>query len=158
MVHMQGFTPKAVSKALRRSEPTPPPAPPPSVQTSIRLELNIAQVVGAACWAWGAYSGHKNNLAEQEQKILELAHKNSGWLTEVDVVQALDYSPSKAKACLKRLIETGHCQEFSGRLGAVVYVFPALMPLVVGCSYCDADIVVDKYRFCPNCGAPVTST
>jgi hypothetical protein len=155
---MQGFTPKSVSKALRRSEPEPAPAPPPPrVQSTINLQINVAQVLGAACSVWGVYAGYKANLAAEEQKVLELAHKNSGWLSEVDVVQALGYSPSKAQACLKRLIETEHCREYSGRLGVTIYVFPRLMPLVVGCNYCDSDIVVDKYRFCPNCGAAVSS-
>ncbi len=155
------MTPKKIAEGLRRQreeeDRKPAPPPPPAPKTTTTVNVNLGGLFSAATWAWGRYSDHQKQVAQDEAKVLELAARNFGWLTEVQVVEGLSFSVKAAQACMERLVNAQLCERFPGRQGFPVYVFPQFLPPLRTCAYCDTEYIKGNIPKCPACGAPEAS-
>lgn len=159
-----GFSPKKIAEGLRRDRdddqkrerpPERPPQRPRESKTTVNV--NLSGLVSAATWAWGRYSDHQKQVAQDEARVLELAARNFGWLTEAQVVEGLGFSVKAAQACMERLVKAELCERFVGKQGFPVYVFPQFLPPMRACEYCDTEYITGPIPKCPACGARAQS-
>jgi hypothetical protein len=155
------MTPKKIAEGLRRQReeererrPEPRPAPPPVQNRTTTVNVNLGGLVSAATWAWDRYTDRQKQVAQEEAKVMELAARNHGWLTESQVVEGLGFSVKAAQACMDRLVNAQLCERFIGRQGFPVYVFPQFLPPLRQCEYCDTEYIKGAIPKCPACGAP----
>lgn len=157
------MTPKKIAEGLRRQreeekerrpQPQPQPRPDPPVQHKTTVNVNLGGLVSAATWAWDRYTDRQKQVARDEARVLELAARNFGWLTESQVVEGLGFSVKAAQACMERLLNAQLCERYTGRQGFPVYVFPQFLPPMRMCAYCDTEYIQGGIPKCPACGAP----
>lgn len=150
------FTPETVAKMVTKEKPQPPaqkPEPRTSEPGVSMLDVGLALVrlgthVGTAYWR------REQAWRQQEQAILAAAKENQGWLTETQMLAAVNFDHRNAKLAIQRLCEKEMCQVFTGRYNVSVYVFPTFLPLERVCEYCDQDRPPSLEVTCPCCGAP----
>jgi len=150
------FTPESIAKIVVKDKPVPPPKksePRPQAPGVNFLDVGLALVrlgtsVGSAYW--------RRELAwrQQEQAILAAAKENQGWLTETQMLAAINFDHRNAKLAIQRLCEKELCQVYPGRYGMSVYVFVTFLPVERTCDYCDQTRPPSVEVTCPCCGAP----
>lgn len=155
---LKRFTPENVAKIVVKEKPAPPPAPKKAESRSsdpgvTMLDVGLALVrlgtrVGTAYWR------REQAWRQQEQAILAAAKENQGWLTETQMLAAINFDHRNARLAIQRLCEKDLCQVFSGRYNVSVYVFAAFLPLERTCEYCDQNRPPSVEVTCPCCGAP----
>ena len=142
---MQGFRPEAVARALKKPEPEPRP--------SWLTWENGLKLVALGTKVGSAYYKHQRYWSEREQRVLEAARLHHGWLTEAELLEALEYRPQEVSRVVARLCEQGWCRQLVSRLGAPLYLFEAFLPPLHFCEYCDQERAPGLVA-CGCCGAP----
>lgn len=146
---MQGFRPEAVARALRKPAPEPPP-PAPSWFTW----ENGLKLVALGTKVGTAYYKHQQYWWSREERVLAAARENCGWLTEAQLLQALEYRHKEVARVTASLCEKGLCRQLVSRRGQPIYVFDAFLPPVRFCDYCDQERPAGPVSSCSCCGAP----
>lgn len=147
---MQGFRPEAVARALKKPEPPPPPAPPSwfTWENGLRLVV-LGAKVGTA------YYQHQQYWCRREEVVLAAARQHHGWLTEAQLLQALEYRHKEVARVSASLCEKGLCRLLTSRHGQPLYLFDAFLPPVRFCDYCDQERTPGPVATtCSCCGAP----
>ncbi len=114
----------------------------------------VKGIIGAAIWAYGRWNDHQKSLAEQEQRLLDLAYHNRGWFTHTEAVHAI---PRGAVECIERLKEAGLVEQMMSKTNQPVYVVAQFLPPTVECGYCHAIYDVGEVTSCRKCGATIAT-
>ncbi|MBS2040868.1 hypothetical protein JST97_38125 [bacterium] len=148
---MQGFRPEAVALVLKK--PSPEPQPPPR-STWLTWE-NGLKLVAIGAKVGSAYYQHQQYWLSREQCILSAARRQHGWLTEAQVLEALEYKHKEVSRVTTSLCDKGICRQLRSRQGQPLYLFDAFLPPVRFCQYCDQERShAPPDLTCPCCGAP----
>lgn len=145
----RGFTPEAISESLHRQKPPETPAVKKKAwitwETGVTL-LKVGTQVGYAVYK------HQQFWCQLDGRVLAAARENQGWLSQADLLAAVDYRAEHARKVSDRLVKQGVCRVLIGRHGHPVYLFESLMPPRRLCEYCDQPR--QGHRSCCQCGAP----
>jgi len=101
----------------------------------------------------GAYYQHQKYWSSREQRILSAARQQHGWLSEAQVLEALDYQHQEVARVTASLGHKGLCRQLRSRNGQPLYLFDAFLPPLRFCGYCDQERSPIAAT-CSCCGAP----
>lgn len=145
---MQGFRPEAVARALKK------PAPEASQSPSWFTLENGLKLVAIGTKVGTAYYKHQQYWWSRQERVLAAAREHYGWLTEAQLLQALEYRHKEVIRVTDSLCEKGLCRRMVSRQGQPIYVFDAFLPPVHFCDYCDQERPAGPVASCKCCGAP----
>ena len=150
---LTGFRPEQVARALCK-RPEPPPEPAPSWFTLenglkvLAFGTRLGIKVGAVYYRQQCY------WAGRQQLVLGAAQNQHGWLSEADVLQALEYRHSELDRVISNLCAKNLCRRVLTRRGQTLFLFDAFLPPIHFCDYCNQERPQGPVQSCSCCGAP----
>jgi hypothetical protein len=148
---LTGIRPEQVAQALRRpSEPEPKPG-----WFNLKNGLKVLAFGTRLGFQVGSiYYHHQCYWSSRQQLVLGAAQRQHGWLSQADVLKALEYRHSELDRVISNLCAKNLCRRVPGRAGQPVFLFDAFLPPIHFCDYCDQERPQGPRQACPYCGAP----